>query len=72
MIGIGPGQLPMTMMAMTMGGHVRFGLEDNIYYSKGVLAKSNAQLVERVVRVAKEYEREIATPQESRKILSLL
>jgi 3-keto-5-aminohexanoate cleavage enzyme len=71
-IGIGPGQLPMAMMAMTMGGHVRVGLEDNIYYSKGILAKSNAQLVERVVRIAKEYEREIATPQESKKILNLL
>jgi 3-keto-5-aminohexanoate cleavage enzyme len=70
-IGIGPGQLPMAMMAMIMGGHVRVGLEDNLYYSKGILAKTNAQLVERVVRIAKEYEREIATPQESRKILNL-
>jgi 3-keto-5-aminohexanoate cleavage enzyme len=70
-IGIGTGQLPMAMVAMTMGGHVRVGLEDNIYYSKGVLARSNAQLVERVVRIAKEFEREIATPQETRKILNL-
>jgi 3-keto-5-aminohexanoate cleavage enzyme len=70
-IGIGPGQLPMAMVALAMGGHVRVGLEDNIYYSKGVLAKSNAQLVERVVRIAKEFGRDVATPQESRKILSL-
>src|SRR5512139_1270200 len=70
-IGIGPGQLPMAMMALAMGGHVRVGLEDNIYYSKGVLAKNNAQLVERVVRIAREFGRDIATPQESRKILSL-
>jgi 3-keto-5-aminohexanoate cleavage enzyme len=70
-IGIGQGQLPMAMMAIAMGGHVRVGLEDNIYYSKGVLAKSNAQLVERVVRIAKEFGREIATPRESRKILNL-
>jgi 3-keto-5-aminohexanoate cleavage enzyme len=70
-IGIGTGQLPMTMMAMVMGGHVRVGLEDNIYYSKGILAESNAQLVERVVRIAKEFGREVATPQESRKILNL-
>jgi 3-keto-5-aminohexanoate cleavage enzyme len=70
-IGIGPGQLPMAMIAMVMGGHVRVGLEDNTHYSKGVLAKTNAQLVERVVRIAKEFGREIATPQESRKILSL-
>jgi 3-keto-5-aminohexanoate cleavage enzyme len=61
----------MAMMAMAMGGHVRVGLEDNIYYSKGVLAKSNAQLVERVLRIAKEFGREIATAQETRKILSL-
>jgi len=71
-IGIGPGQLPMAMMALAMGGHVRVGLEDNIYYSKGVLAKNNAQLVERVVRIAREFGRDIATSQESRKILSLL
>ena len=49
----------------------RVGLEDNIYYSKGVLAKNNAQLVERVVRIAKEFGREIATPQDARKILNL-
>lgn len=70
-IGIGPGQLPMAMMGMVMGGHVRVGLEDNLYYSKGVLATSNAQLVGRVVRIAKEFGREIATPSDARKILSL-
>jgi 3-keto-5-aminohexanoate cleavage enzyme len=70
-IGIGLGQLPMAVMAMAMGGHVRVGLEDNIYYSKGVLAKSNAELVERVVRIAKEFGREIATPSDARKILNL-
>ncbi|MCX7966128.1 MAG: 3-keto-5-aminohexanoate cleavage protein [Syntrophorhabdaceae bacterium] len=70
-IGTGAGQLPMAVLAMVMGGHVRVGLEDNIYYSKGVLAKSNAELVERVVRIAKEYGREIATPDEARKILNL-
>jgi 3-keto-5-aminohexanoate cleavage enzyme len=61
----------MAMMAMIMGGHARVGLEDSIYYSKGVLAKSNAQLVERVVRMAKEFGREIATPSDARRILSL-
>jgi 3-keto-5-aminohexanoate cleavage enzyme len=71
-IGIGPGQLPMAMIAMTMGGHVRVGLEDNIYYSRGVLAKNNAELVDRVVRVAKEFGREIAPPSEARKLLNLL
>src|SRR5512136_1534777 len=71
-IGIGPDQLPMAMIALAMGGHVRVGLEDNIYYSKSVLAKNNAQLVERVVRIANEFGRGIATAQESREILSLL
>lgn len=71
-IGIGQGQLPMAMIGMIMGGHVRVGLEDNIYYSKGVLAKSNAELVERVVRIAEEFGREIAKPQDARKLLNLL
>jgi 3-keto-5-aminohexanoate cleavage enzyme len=70
-IGIGAGQLPMAVAAMMMDGHVRVGLEDNIYYSKGVLAHSNAQLVERVVRLARELGREVATPTEARRILSL-
>jgi len=70
-IGIGPGQLPMAMIAMTMGGHVRVGLEDNLYYSRGVLAKTNAELVERIVRISKEFGREVAAPDEARKILSL-
>ncbi len=70
-IGVGAGQLPMAMVAMTMGGHVRVGLEDNIYYSKGILAKSNAELVERVVRISHEFGREIATPDEARRILKL-
>jgi len=70
-IGVGAGQLPMAMMAMIMGGHARVGLEDSIYYSKGVLAKSSAQLVGRVVRMANEFGREIATPSDARKILRL-
>lgn len=70
-IGSGASQLSMCMMGMVMGGHVRAGLEDNIYYSKGVLAKTNAELVERVVRIAREYGRDIATPVEARKILNL-
>jgi 3-keto-5-aminohexanoate cleavage enzyme len=69
-IGAGSGQLPMAVMGMVMGGHVRVGLEDNIYFSKGVLARSNAELVERVVWIAREFGREVATPSEARKILS--
>src|SRR5210317_1015091 len=70
-IGIGKGHLPMSLMALVMGGHIRVGMEDNIYYSKGVLAKTNAQFVERIVRIAGEYGREVATPDEARRILSL-
>jgi 3-keto-5-aminohexanoate cleavage enzyme len=54
-----------------MGGNVRVGFEDNIFYSKGVLAESNAQLVARIVRIANELGREIATPDEARDILRL-
>jgi 3-keto-5-aminohexanoate cleavage enzyme len=70
-IGIGKGHLPMSMMALAMGGHIRVGLEDNIYYSKGVLAETNAQFVERIVRISREYGREVATPAEARGILGL-
>ncbi|WP_290596445.1 MULTISPECIES: 3-keto-5-aminohexanoate cleavage protein [unclassified Archaeoglobus] len=68
-----PGKYEMRMaaMAIIMGGHVRVGMEDNIYVEKGVLAKSNAELVEKVVRIAKELGREIATPDEAREILGL-
>ena len=61
----------MTTMAIIMGGHVRVGFEDNIYLSKGVPAESNAELVEKVVRIARELGREIATPAEAREILHL-
>ncbi len=70
-IGIGRAQTPMAALAIAMGGHARVGLEDNIYYRKGELARSNAQLVERVVRLAGELGREVATPAEARQILDL-
>lgn len=60
--GIGPYQLPMTTLATLLGGHVRVGMEDNIYYRRGEKLKSNAQAVERAVRIAHELNREIATP----------
>ncbi|WP_202707519.1 3-keto-5-aminohexanoate cleavage protein [Sporosalibacterium faouarense] len=69
--GIGRHELPLANMAILLGGHVRVGFEDNIYYNKGELAKSNAQLVERIVRLAKELGREVATPDEARKILNI-
>lgn len=64
-------QLPITTMSMIMGGAIRVGLEDNIYYSKGLLANSNAQLIERSVRIARELNIEPATPDEAREILGI-
>lgn len=68
--GIGRHQLPLAMAAIAMGGHVRVGLEDNIYYSKGRLA-TNGELVARIVRIANEAGRPVATPEQAREILSL-
>ena len=68
--GIGPAQLMMGVHAILMGGHVRVGLEDNIYYRRGEKA-TNPQLVERMVRLAGELGREVATPDEARDILQL-
>lgn len=69
--GIGRAQFHMAVMGIIMGGHVRVGFEDNIYLEKGVLAKSNGELVEKAVRLAKEFGRDIATPDEAREILGL-
>lgn len=69
--GVGRYEFPLAMLAIIDGGHVRVGFEDNVYLSKGVLAKSNGELVEKVVRMAKEMGREIATPAEARQILGL-
>ena len=69
--GVGKNEFPMAVLSIISGGHVRVGFEDNVYISKGVLAKSNGQLVEKVVRLATELGREIATPDEARKILGL-
>ncbi len=68
---LGRTELPMCTLAMTMGGHTRVGMEDNIYLRKGELLKSNAQLVERIVTIAQSLNIEVASPDESRKILGL-
>jgi 3-keto-5-aminohexanoate cleavage enzyme len=70
-LGFGPHQLPFAAMGIIFGGHVRVGLEDNVYYRRGELATSNAQLVERVVRLAETLERPVATPEQTRAILGL-
>ncbi len=66
-----PAEFNLATLGIMMGGHARVGFEDNIFIEKGVLAKSNAELVEKVVRIARELGREIATPDEARKILGL-
>jgi 3-keto-5-aminohexanoate cleavage enzyme len=68
----GAAELPVTTMGMIMGGCARVGLEDNIYYRKGELATSNAQLVERTVRIAGELNLQPATPDEARDILGVV
>ena len=70
-IGVGSHQLTLAVMSIILGGHVRVGFEDNVYYKKGEMAKSNAQLVERIVRIAKELGREIATPAKAREMIGL-
>ena len=69
--GVGPYQLPMTTMSTLMGGHVRVGLEDNIYYRRGQKLRGNGEAVERAVRIARELNREVATPAQAREILGL-
>lgn len=69
--GIGKYEFPLAELAIKHGGHVRVGLEDNIYIEKGILAESNSELVRKVVEIAKKYGREIANPEETRQILRI-
>lgn len=69
--GIGRYQLNLATYSILLGGNVRVGFEDNLYYRKGELAKSNAQLVERITRLAGELNREVATPAKARQMLGL-
>lgn len=70
-LGVGPAQLRMAYVALVAGGHVRVGLEDNVYYRAGMLAESNEQLVTRVVDIARHVDRPPASPDEARKLLRL-
>jgi 3-keto-5-aminohexanoate cleavage enzyme len=69
--GIGRYEFTLAAAAIIDGGNVRVGFEDNVFVSKGVLAKSNGELVAKVVRIANEFGREIASPAEARQILGL-
>lgn len=64
-------QLPICTMALTMGGNVRVGMEDSLYAGKDIMAKNNAEQVEKIVRIARELDIDIATPNEARQILGL-
>lgn len=70
-MGIAATELSAAVQSILLGGHVRVGFEDNIWYRKGVLAESNAQLVERVVHIGRELGREPATPEKARDLLGI-
>jgi 3-keto-5-aminohexanoate cleavage enzyme len=63
--------MPVTMTALALGGNVRLGFEDNVFLHKGVLAGENAELVGRVARLSREWDRDTATPDEARALLRL-
>ena len=69
--GIGRFQLPMAELSLRMGGHARCGLEDNVYLSKGVLAKGSYELVAELAKLARAAGREIATPARARQLLRI-
>ena len=70
-VSIGKYQLPLSTIAVASGGNIRVGMEDNVYFGPGELAKSNVQLVERAVRIVRELGREVATPEEAREMLHM-
>lgn len=69
--GLSKCHIPIMLATLAMGGHVRVGLEDNVYYAKGVLAESNAQLVERAANIIRAAGYEVATVEEAREILGI-
>jgi 3-keto-5-aminohexanoate cleavage enzyme len=69
--GIGRFEMPMAELSLRLGGHVRVGLEDNLYLSKGVLARGNGELVAAAVRRVEGSGRSLATPAEARRILEI-
>lgn len=70
-LGIGKAHVPIMMAAIALGGHLRVGMEDNVYYGPGELAKSNAQLVERAAAFVKLAGNDVASPDDARKILGV-
>jgi 3-keto-5-aminohexanoate cleavage enzyme len=70
-MGVGSDEVPMTTQSILLGGHVRVGFEDNVYYARGELAQSNAQLVAKAARIGRELGCEIASPAEAREMLHI-
>jgi 3-keto-5-aminohexanoate cleavage enzyme len=70
-MGVGTDELPATTQSILWGGHLRVGFEDNVYYRRGELAESNAQLVARAARIGRDAGCEIASPAEARQILNI-
>ena len=70
-MGVGATETPAVVQSILLGGHARVGFEDNLYYRRGVLAKSNAELVARVARIGTDLGRTIATPDEARELLGI-
>ncbi|KMW60410.1 hypothetical protein AIOL_000565 [Candidatus Rhodobacter oscarellae] len=70
-LGAGGAQMPLAATASQMGGHVRVGLEDSLFISRGKLAESNAQQVTKIRRIVEDLGNEVATPDEAREILDL-
>mgnify|MGYP001281114498 CR=1 FL=1 len=70
-LGIGKGHLPIMYAALAMGGHLRVGMEDNIFMSRGILAKSNVEFIERTKCIVEAMGKQIATPKEAREILNI-
>ncbi len=70
-LAAGRQQIPFATIAASMGGHVRVGLEDNLYIAKGELARSNAEQVTKIRKIVEELGRTVATPEEARQMLGL-
>lgn len=70
-IGIGKFQWPMTTLSILLGGHVRVGLEDNLYLQRGQKLKNSAEAVAKIARIARELNRDVATPVQAREMLGL-
>jgi len=71
LLAIGPHQLPLTTLSVLLGGHVRVGMEDNLYFERGRPAESNQQLVARSVEIIDRLGRDLATPEEARSMLGI-